>query len=88
MRATGLYFDRCPRWGLTGERLRHAADHAAVGHVEVELVCVGTREEALERPIGPARRRILGAPGLCREVTIRRAGSGRCCVADDAAMAL
>jgi hypothetical protein len=49
VRAAVVYFDGCPHWELAHERLRHAADYAGVGRVEIELVCVATRQEALER---------------------------------------
>lgn len=49
MRATVVYLDGCPHWILAHERLEHAVDYAGVGHVEVDLVSVATREEALDR---------------------------------------
>jgi hypothetical protein len=49
MRATVVYFDGCPHWILAHERLERAVGDAGVGHVDVDLVSVATREEALDR---------------------------------------
>ena len=49
MRATVIFFDACPHWELARDRLELAIVYAGVGHVEVDLVSVTAREEALER---------------------------------------
>jgi len=49
MHVSIVYFDGCPHWDLARERLEHAIDYAGVGRVEVDLVSVATREEALSQ---------------------------------------
>jgi hypothetical protein len=44
-----VYLDGCPHWELARERLEYASGYAGVGHVDIDLVSVATREEALER---------------------------------------
>jgi hypothetical protein len=49
MRATVVYFDGCPHWERARTRLEHAIDYAGVGQVDVELVPIATREEAISQ---------------------------------------
>jgi glutaredoxin len=49
MRVSIVYFDGCPHWERAHARLAHAIDYAGVGHVEVDLVSVATREEAISQ---------------------------------------
>lgn len=49
MHVSIVYFDGCPDWDLARERLEHAIDDAGVGHVDVDLVSVATREKALSQ---------------------------------------
>jgi glutaredoxin len=49
MRATVVYFDGCPHWERARTRLEDAIGYAGVGHIEVDLVSVATREEAISR---------------------------------------
>jgi len=41
-----LYFDGCPHWKLAEERLRQSIAASAKDPLEIELVRVGTAEEA------------------------------------------
>ncbi|MCY9785255.1 thioredoxin family protein [Nocardiopsis sp. EMB25] len=41
-----LFFDGCPNWRLARERLHQALTRVGLPSVEVELVVVGTEEEA------------------------------------------
>ena len=46
MDVTLLYFDGCPHWQVTSERLREALTRVGAGEVQVQCRTVSTPEEA------------------------------------------